>query len=87
MSGNWRESAICAETDPDLFSPEKYTGEDVREAKKICLRCPVRRACLADALAEEGNKTVQHRAGIRGGTTPNQRWAMQKKRQQQKEAA
>ena len=37
----WQERALCAQTDPEAFFPEK--GGSTREAKKICQRCPVRR--------------------------------------------
>src|SRR3712207_8414995 len=32
----WQERALCAETDPEAFFPEK--GGSTREAKKICTR-------------------------------------------------
>src|SRR4051812_17892319 len=31
---SWQEQALCAETDPEAFFPEK--GGSTREAKKIC---------------------------------------------------
>src|SRR3954471_8969858 len=34
---SWQEQALCAETDPEAFFPEK--GGSTREAKKICTGC------------------------------------------------
>ena len=36
----WQDRALCAQTDPEAFFPEK--GGSTREAKKICLGCEVR---------------------------------------------
>ena len=48
IPGDWAEEALCAQTDPDLFFPEK--GGSTREAKAICEACPVTAQCLAFAL-------------------------------------
>ena len=32
---SWQERALCAQTDPEAFFPEK--GGSTREAKKVCL--------------------------------------------------
>jgi WhiB family transcriptional regulator, redox-sensing transcriptional regulator len=63
--GNWRKQALCAETDPEAFFPEK--GGSPREAKKICQRCGVRAACLANALERD------ERFGIWGGLSERER--------------
>ena len=47
----WTERALCAETDPEAFFPEK--GGSTREAKKVCLSCDVRNECLDYALAHK----------------------------------
>ena len=39
---SWQERALCAQTDPEAFFPEK--GGSTREAKKVCLSCDVRRS-------------------------------------------
>lgn len=75
----WRDEAICAQTDPETFAPENYTSADVHTARKICAGCPVRRPCLDAALDEEHGVYHKLRAGIRGGTTPRQRWRMQQR--------
>ena len=46
----WQERALCAQTDPEAFFPEK--GGSTREAKKVCLTCDVRDECLEYALDE-----------------------------------
>lgn len=66
----WTEDALCAETDPEIFFPEK--GGDVRAAKKVCAACPVRDECLAHALANH------ERFGVWGGLTERNRRKIQK---------
>ena len=61
----WQERALCAQTDPEAFFPEK--GGSTREAKRICLRCDVQDACLEYALAH------QERFGIWGGFSERER--------------
>ena len=41
---SWQERALCAQTDPEAFFPEK--GGSTREAKRVCLSCDVRSQCL-----------------------------------------
>ena len=36
----WQEQALCAQTDPEAFFPEK--GGSTREAKRICVGCEVK---------------------------------------------
>ncbi|UUU21683.1 WhiB family transcriptional regulator [Streptomyces sp. DSM 40750] len=45
----------------------------VVEAIRICYRCPIRLACLREALSEEGSANKADRHGIRGGLTGYQR--------------
>lgn len=47
----WQDSALCAQTDPDMWFPEK--GGSTRAAKAICASCPVRAECLDYALEHE----------------------------------
>lgn len=44
----WVAEALCAETDPDAFFPEK--GGSTQEAKRICAACDVAVQCLDYAL-------------------------------------
>jgi len=35
----WRTEALCAQTDPEIFFPEK--GTPARAALRVCAACPV----------------------------------------------
>lgn len=61
----WQERALCAQTDPEAFFPEK--GGSTREAKRICQGCEVRETCLEYALAHD------ERFGIWGGLSERER--------------
>ena len=62
---SWQERALCAQTDPEAFFPEK--GGSTREAKKVCTQCEVRAECLDYALAHD------ERFGIWGGLSERER--------------
>lgn len=62
---SWRQDALCAQTDPDVFFPER--GQSLRPARRICGRCAVRSHCLTYAL--DTGQTF----GIWGGLTAPQR--------------
>ncbi|MBC6448397.1 WhiB family transcriptional regulator [Actinokineospora sp. HBU206404] len=66
----WQERALCAQTDPEAFFPEK--GGSTREAKRICLGCEVRSECLEYALAHD------ERFGIWGGLSERERRRLKK---------
>lgn len=61
----WQERALCAQTDPESFFPEK--GGSTREAKRVCTSCEVRIECLDYALAND------ERFGIWGGLSERER--------------
>ena len=61
----WQDRALCAQTDPEAFFPEK--GGSTREAKRICLGCEVKDECLEYALAHD------ERFGIWGGLSERER--------------
>jgi WhiB family transcriptional regulator, redox-sensing transcriptional regulator len=61
----WMDRALCAETDPEAFFPEK--GGSTREAKQVCRNCDVRAECLEYALLNE------ERFGIWGGLSERER--------------
>ena len=67
----WHEDALCAQTDPEAFFPEK--GGSTREAKKICVGCEVRSECLEYALAND------ERFGIWGGLSERERRKLKKR--------
>lgn len=65
LEEQWQERALCAQTDPEAFFPEK--GGSTREAKRICMGCEVRDECLEYALAHD------ERFGIWGGLSERER--------------
>ncbi|MEE6273495.1 WhiB family transcriptional regulator [Georgenia sp. MJ206] len=66
--GAWADEALCAQTDPEEFFPEK--GGSTRSAKAICARCPVSAECLTYALDNH------ERFGIWGGMSERERRAL-----------
>ena len=62
---SWQEQALCAQTDPEAFFPEK--GGSTREAKRICVGCEVKAECLDYALGQD------ERFGIWGGLSERER--------------
>lgn len=62
---SWHEQALCAQTDPEAFFPEK--GGSTREAKRVCSSCEVKADCLEYALAND------ERFGIWGGLSERER--------------
>lgn len=67
----WQERALCAQTDPESFFPEK--GGSTREAKRTCMSCEVRVECLDYALAND------ERFGIWGGLSERERRRVKKR--------
>ena len=61
----WLDDALCRDHPLVTFFPE--AGQRAAPALEICGRCPVRVACLADAIAS-GDED-----GIRGGMTSGAR--------------
>jgi len=70
----WQSEALCAQTDPEAFFPEK--GGSTRDAKRICESCDVRAQCLEYALAND------ERFGIWGGLSERERRRLKKEMQQ-----
>lgn len=66
----WKDQALCAQTDPEAFFPEK--GGSTREAKRVCQSCEVRAECLEYALAND------ERFGIWGGMSERERRKLKK---------
>jgi WhiB family redox-sensing transcriptional regulator len=61
----WQDRALCAQTDPEAFFPEK--GGSTREAKRVCRGCEVKAECLEYALEND------ERFGIWGGMSERER--------------
>lgn len=72
---NWRKRAACRDADPELFFPvskvDRKNQDQIRRAKNICARCPVRKECLQEAM-ESGDE------GVFGGTTDEERREMRR---------
>ncbi|MDO5024978.1 MAG: WhiB family transcriptional regulator [Trueperella sp.] len=69
---SWMEDALCAQTDPDIFYPEK--GGSTAPATSICKNCSVRAECLEYAVSND----IRH--GIWGGMSDNDRKRMARER-------
>ncbi|MEU6645081.1 WhiB family transcriptional regulator [Saccharomonospora sp. NPDC046836] len=68
---DWRVRAYCREVDPDgLF----VRGAEQNRAKIVCMGCPVRTECLAEALDNRID------FGVWGGMTERERRALLRRR-------
>ena len=68
---DWTAASACKSADPDeLF----VSGAAQNRAKAVCMGCPVRTECLADAL----DNRVEF--GVWGGMTERERRALLRKR-------
>ena len=79
----WRDTASCRDTDPDLFFPVGTTGpaiEQIANAKAVCDSCTAKEPCLEFALSTNQD------SGIWGGTSEEERrqirrqWLAKKRR-------
>ncbi len=68
---SWQADALCAQTDPEAFFPEK--GGSTRDAKKVCGGCTVKSRCLEYALEND------ERFGIWGGLSERDRRKVRKR--------
>lgn len=68
----WQVDALCAQTDPEAFFPEK--GGSTRDAKRVCESCVVRRDCLDYAMEND------ERFGIWGGLSERERRRLRRAR-------
>ena len=66
----WQADALCAQTDPEAFFPEK--GGSTRDAKRTCSGCEVKAQCLEYALEND------ERFGIWGGLSERERRKLKK---------
>jgi len=68
---DWRVNASCRDENPDeLF----VRGKEQRKAKLVCIACPVRTECLAEAL----DNRIEF--GVWGGMTERERRALLRRR-------
>jgi WhiB family redox-sensing transcriptional regulator len=70
-TNDWTTRAGCRGTDPDALFVQ---GAAQNRAKAVCLGCPVRAECLADAL----DNRVEF--GVWGGLTERERRALLRRR-------
>jgi WhiB family redox-sensing transcriptional regulator len=70
---SWRDDARCAQIGTDLFYPEKAEATIAQTARRICGMCPVRDACLDEAM------TTHEPHGVWGGLTAHERAQLRKK--------
>lgn len=63
---DWRDQALCAQTDPEAFFPDR--GGSPLEAKRICNRCEVTAECLFYSLTVPPTPV-----GVWGGLTERER--------------
>ena len=75
----WVEHALCANAEGDKFYPDQ--GSPTRDAKRVCMRCPVRGEklggtgeCLEYALDHD------ERFGVWGGYSERERRQMKRDR-------
>ena len=69
-SDEWRRTAACRDTDPDLFFPVGTTGpaiEQIENAKAVCRQCSAQTLCLEYAI------DTNQDSGIWGGTSEEER--------------
>ena len=80
----WRDEALCRDTDPELFFPIGTTGHAIvaiEEAKRLCTECKVIDECLDFAL--ETNQD----SGVWGGHSEEERLAIRRVRAAEARAA
>ena len=74
---DWRDDALCRDTDPALFFPVGTTGNalvQIDHAKNTCGECTVAQDCLDFAL------DTNQDSGIWGGLTEEERRVIRRKR-------
>lgn len=68
----------CNGTDPELFHPD--ASPVMKLAVQVCEDCPVKRKCLAHAMAHMSTENLDEypigHYGVWGGTTPGERFRM-----------
>lgn len=83
---DWRDSAACRGTDPELHFPVGGTGVallQIEDAKDVCRRCPSMQAC-GDWALEHPDWTS---AGVWGGMSEDERRRELRRRSRQRAAA
>ncbi|APY91064.1 hypothetical protein A7J05_23210 [Streptomyces alfalfae] len=68
------------------WAPTSKRGA-LAEAIRLCHECPVRKACLDEAMRIEGSAHKERRHGIRGGLQPTQRRRLYEELERRRKAA
>lgn len=79
----WRDHALCRDTNPDLFFPVGKTGvalDSIAHAKAVCQQCVVTQDCLAFAL------DTHQDSGVWGGLSEEERRVIRRQRTAQRRA-
>jgi WhiB family redox-sensing transcriptional regulator len=81
VNEDWRDEAACRDYPTELFFPPKgkrdhkwasiKVAEQVKQAKRVCMSCPVLQDCRNYILSEKRQYTDDY--GIFGGWTPEDR--------------
>ncbi len=72
----WRELALCRDSDANLFFPVGSTGpaiDQIEAAKAVCGQCAVQESCLQYALQSN------QEAGVWGGYAEDERRRLRKR--------
>jgi WhiB family redox-sensing transcriptional regulator len=72
---DWRDSAACRDTDPELFFPIGTTGmalDQIEAARAVCQACAAQGPCLEFALA------TNQESGVWGGASEEERRKLRK---------
>ena len=81
---DWRDDALCRDTDPALFFPVGTTGNalvQIDHAKRTCGECSVSSSCLDFAL------DTNQDAGVWGGLGEEERRVIRRQRAAARRAA
>lgn len=76
----WRDSALCAEISSEYFFADD--SHNVKTAKSICAKCPVKIECREYAM-----NNLDLKYGVFGGLTARDRGVIRAKQERLKEAA
>lgn len=87
----WTEAAPCFGATEILYGRvwpvDPDTGEQAPDpdpdqlyrARLVCMTCPSRELCIERVMEHEHTKAAENRYGVAAGTTPAQRWSMEKR--------
>lgn len=85
MNKSLSKEAACAGRPTAMFFEDSWHKRKLPHstglmlAREVCDTCPVRGACLAMEMELEQGAAIDHRAGIFAGTTPQQRYSLERR--------